>query len=251
VTTEMNSAVRYCETVRGVLSRLELQQIDAAADLLAAALGRGGIIHIFGSGHSSLLAQEMFYRAGGLVAVNPILDSRLGFERGAIESSEFERSGDSVADLAGSAGFRVEDVGIVVSNSGRNALPVEMAERMRAAGLKVIALTNLAQSSAATSRHSSGKRLFELADVILDNHCPVGDAAVKVPGISSPMGPVSTIAGAVLLHSVFLQAAELMAAQGKSPPVFPSANVGSGSLQALRRMVKPFEGRIRWYRPAS
>jgi uncharacterized phosphosugar-binding protein len=247
----MNSAVRYCETVRGVLSRLELQQIDAAADLLAAALGRGGIIHIFGSGHSSLLAQEMFYRAGGLVAVNPILDSRLGFERGAIESSEFERSGDSVADLAASAGFRVGDVGIVVSNSGRNALPVEMAERMRAAGLKVIALTNLAQSSAATSRHSSGKRLFELADVILDNHCPVGDAAVKVPGIIRPMGPVSTIAGATLLHSVFLQAAELMAAQGKSAPVFPSANLGSGSLQVLRGLVKPFEGRIRWYRPAS
>lgn len=245
----MNSAIRFGESVRDVLSRLDPQQIDAAADLLATALGRGGIVHIVGSGHSSLLAQEIFFRAGGLVAVNPILDSRLGFEQGAIESSEFERSEDSAAGLAGSAGFRAGDAGIVVSNSGRNALPVEMALRMRAAGLKVIVLTNLAQSIVASSRHSSGKRLFELADVILDNHCPVGDAAVKVPGISHPMGPISTIAGAVLLHSVFLGAAELMAAHGKSAPVFTSVNVGSGSLEELRGMVKPFEGRIRWYRP--
>ncbi|MGH9617108.1 MAG: sugar isomerase domain-containing protein, partial [Acidobacteriaceae bacterium] len=168
------SAEQYLQAVRSVLGELELQQVLSAAALVAASLRSGGLIQMFGSGHSLLLAVEVFFRAGGLVAVNPILDRRLQFEGGVIESTEFERTSGAARELARAAGFRAGDVGIVASNSGRNVLPVEIAFQMRAAGMKAIALTNLKQSNAGKSLHVSGKRLFEVVDAVLDNHCPVG-----------------------------------------------------------------------------
>jgi uncharacterized phosphosugar-binding protein len=234
--------------VRDALAELDEQQVIRAAEFVADALRHEGIVHIFGAGHSALLAQEVFFRAGGLVAVRPILDRRIQFADGAIESTEFERQPGAAEELAVAAGFRPVDVGIVISNSGRNVLPVQMALEMRSAGMKVIALTNLAQSEAGKSLHRSGKRLFECADAVLDNHCPTGDAAFSIRGTKHSMGPVSTIAGAALLHAVFLEAATQLAAEGKPPAIFQSANVGDGSLERLRLLVAPYEGRIEYYR---
>jgi uncharacterized phosphosugar-binding protein len=183
--------------------------------------------------------------------VNPILDQRLQFEGGVIESTEFERTTGAAKELARAAGFRDGDVGIVVSNSGRNALPVEIAVRMLSAGMKIIALTNLSQSKSGKSLHTSGKKLFEIADVVLDNHCPSGDAAVSIPGIPARMGPVSTIAGSALLHSVFIEAAAQLASEGRAPDVFESVNVGAGSLDGLRSLVARYQDRIRFYRISS
>lgn len=206
-------------------------------------------MHAFGTGHSSLLAQELFYRAGGLVAINPILDPRLGFERGAIESTEFERDLNAAGDLAATVGFRSGDAGIVISNSGRNALPVEMALRMKTAGMAVIALTNLEQSKASSSHHPSAKRLFEIADVVLDNHCPPGDAAIEIAGIPHPLGPVSTIVGAAILHAVIIEAASRLAEKNTPPATFVSANTGSVTTEDLRFLTAPFQDRIKYYRP--
>lgn len=247
----MDSAAAYLEAARSALSRVETDQIIESANAVAVSLEAGGIVHLFGTGHSSLLAQEVFYRAGGLVAINPILDPRLGFERGVIESTEFERSMDAARELAGTTSFRNRDIGVVISNSGRNTLPIEMALKMRAAGLRVIALTNLEHSQTLSSRHPSGHRLFEVADFVLDNHCPQGDAAVTVSGIPHAMGPVSTIVGAAILHAMFLQAAEQMAARGKPPETFVSANVGEVSLDFLRALVAPYQDRIPYYRPTG
>lgn len=245
------SAEQYLDSVRGVLQELELQQILSAAALVATSLRSGGLIHMFGSGHSLLLAVEAFFRAGGLVAVNPILDRRLQFDGGVIESTEFERTLGAAQELARDAGFRDGDVGIIASNSGRNVLPVEIAFEMRSAGMKVIALTNLAQSKADKSFHASGKRLFEVADAVLDNHCPAGDAAVAVRGIRARMGPVSTIAGSTLLHAVFVEAAAQLAEQGNAPDVFQSVNVGAGGLEELRALVASYADRIKFYRTSS
>lgn len=242
------SAEQYLASVRGVLGALQLEQIVAGASLVAASLRNDCLIHMFGSGHSLLLAIEVFFRAGGLVAVNPILDRRLQFDGGVIESTEFERTSGAAQELARTAGFRAGDVGIIVSNSGRNALPVEIAFQMRFAGMKVIALTNLKQSKGGKSLHASGKRLFEIADAVLDNHCPVGDAAVEVDGIAARMGPVSTIAGSALLHSVFVEAAAQLASEGRAPDVFRSVNVGDGALDELRSLVSRYQDRIRYYR---
>ena len=239
---------RYLSIAESVLNRIDRDSISRAAEGVAEAIGRGGVVYLFGSGHSSLLAQEVFYRAGGLVAINPLLDPRLGFEKGAVESTEFERSLEGADELAGKAGFQAGDAGIVISNSGRNALPVEMALRMKQAGMKVIALTNLAQSRSAESRHPSGKRLFEAADEILDNHCPAGDAAVRIPEVPHALGPLSTVVGAAILHLVLLDAAAALVRKGITPAVLSSGNVGSVGPSSLRQQVSPYAGRIRYYR---
>lgn len=244
----MDAANRFLNAVRTALYRIELPPVRAAAQIVSAALEAGGVVHTFGTGHSSLLAQELFYRAGGLVAINPILDPRLGFECGAFESTAFERTTEGADELSEKAGFRAGDAGVIISNSGANALPVEMAIRMKAAGLKVIVLTNVAQSRATTSRHGSGKRLFELADVVLDNHAPVGDAAVDVEGLQVRLGPLSTIVGASILHAVIVEAAEMLAAKGKPPAAFASANAGEVTTDALRRRAEAYQERIRYFR---
>ncbi len=238
----MDAATRYLASVHRVLDEISLDQIRGAAELIAGALRSNGIIHVFGSGHSAMLAQEVFFRAGGLVAVSPILDSRLGFTSGVLASTEFERRAESAELLTRKASFLSDDVGIVISNSGRNTLPIEVAVRMKSAGMKVIALTNLEQSQRAKSRHPSGMRLFEVADAVLDNHCPPGDAAVVIEGISTALGPVSTIAGAALLHSTFLKTAELLAREGKPPDVFASANLESVTIDDLKRLMARLPG---------
>jgi uncharacterized phosphosugar-binding protein len=243
-----NSAERYLASVRKILDQISLEQIGQAAEVLAGALRNNEIIHVFGAGHSSLLAQEVFFRAGGLVAVSPILSARLGFEGGVLESTDFERRAESADVLIGDGDFHRGDAGIVISNSGRNALPVEIALRMKAAGMKVIALTNVAQSRQSNSHHSSGKRLFEVADVVLDNRCPPGDAAVTIEGISAALGAVSTIAGAALLHTTFLETAERLAREGSPPDAFVSVNLGSRSTEELKKLMAPYQQRIRYYR---
>lgn len=250
-TSPRSPAFTYLDAVDNALRRIDMHQILQAAGIVSASLEVGGVVHAFGSGHSSLLAQEVFFRAGGLVGVNPILDPRLSFKQGVIESTEFERTLEAAQELVQRAGFRNRDAGIVISNSGCNALPVEMALQMKAAGLKVIALTNLEQSQGSPSRHPSHKRLFEIADCLLDNHCPPGDAAVSVSGISHAMGPLSTIIGATILHAMFLEAAEQLTSRGKLPATFVSVNVGEGSLDRLREVIAPYQDRIRYYRPGG
>ena len=242
---------QYFAAIRSLLDAIDLAQIRAAGTLIATALESGGIIHTFGSGHSWLLAQEVFHRAGGLVAVNPLLDPRLGFSQGVIEGTAFERKLDAADELASAAGFAAGDIGIVISNSGRNALPIELALRMKAAGMKVIALTSLDHSRSTASRHPAGRRLFEVADQVLDNHCPPGDAAIHIAGMPVAMGPLSTLAGAALLHATMIEAAQQLAVRGKPPSVFISANVGQSPVEDLRAQLALYARRIRYYRPGG
>ncbi|MGH9542851.1 MAG: sugar isomerase domain-containing protein [Terriglobales bacterium] len=244
----MKAGLQYLEALREALAQLEGAALEAAKAAVRAALESGGVLHAFGCGHSALLVQEIFYRAGGLVAVNPILDCRLGFEPGALASSAFERGIEGAGELASRADFRGGDAGLVISNSGRNGLPVEIALRMKAAGVKVIALTNVRQSRKAASRHPSGQRLFEVADIVLDNGVPAGDAALRIAGIAAPMGPFSTVLGAALLHVLLIEVAAEMAAAGQAPAVFPSANVEGVTLEDIRALMAPWANRIRYYR---
>lgn len=244
----LSPSLVYLGAAQSLLRRIDRDSVMRAANVVAAAIGSGGIVHLFGSGHSSLLAQEVFYRAGGLVGINPVLDPRLGFEKGAVESTEFERSLEGAEELAEKAGFQAGDAGIVISNSGRNGLPVEIALRMKQSGMKVIALTNLEQSRSATSRHPSGKRLFEASDVILDNHCPAGDAAVSIPGVPHAIGPLSTLVGAAILHTVLLEAAASLVRKGSSVAVLASANVGDVTPSDVRQQLSSYAARIRYYR---
>jgi uncharacterized phosphosugar-binding protein len=140
---------------------------------------------------------------------------------------------------------RPEEIIIILSNSGRNAVPIEMAIQARKRGLKVVAITSLDFSRSVPSRHSSGKRLYELADVVIDNKVPVGDAAIGIEGIPQKMGPISTIINAVLMHAIIMRACQLMLEKGATPPVWMSANLEGGDEYNLQYTSK-YKNRVKY-----
>jgi uncharacterized phosphosugar-binding protein len=193
-----------------------------------------------------MIAEEAFYRAGGLTAVNPILDERLAFFHGALESTRAEREEGYARALLSREQIAPEDTAILISNSGRNSAPVEMALEMKLRGIETIAITNVTQSARATSRHSSGKRLFEVADIVIDTCLGEGDAVLKLHGVAQPVGPSSTVAGAAVMNSIMIEAAAELVRMGKQAPVFPSANLASTTEETLSALFRPYRDRIRY-----
>jgi uncharacterized phosphosugar-binding protein len=239
----------YVNGLQAVLERIKREQagrIRQSGQLVAAALSAGGVIHTFGTGHAHLIADEAFYRAGGIAAINPILDERLIFLKGALESTRAEREEGLARKLIEREDVRAQDAAIIISNSGRNAVPVELTLEMKARGVKVIAITNIEQSRASTPRHASGKRLYELADVAIDNCVPPGDAMLSLPGMDTKIGPASTVAGAAIINSIIIEAVGELLQRGALVPVLPSANVEGVSDQTLRDILSPYKGRIKY-----
>ncbi len=241
--------LEYIEGLQRVLERIGAEQantIGRAGLIVADSLSAGGIIHTFGTGHSHLIADEAFFRAGGIAAVNPILHERLIFLKGALESTRTEQETGFARRLLSEEDVRDADTGIVISNSGRNAAPIEMALEMKALGLRVIAITNVEQSSHSTPRHPSGKRLYELADVVIDNCVPAGDALLELPGLDSRIGPSSTVAGAAIINSIIIEAVSELLRRGEPVPVLPSANTEGVSEQTLTDLLSSYRSRIRY-----
>ena len=222
------AADRYLRSALATLERARASQAEVVASAgawVGEAVAGGHVLAVTGSGHSHMLAEEVFYRAGGLVAVLPILDPALMLHDAAVSSSRIER-------LPGVAEVRLEaarigrgDVLVVASNSGRNAYPVEAAIVGRRLGARVVALTSLPHARSVTSRHASGQRLFEVADLVLDTGVPAGDAALDLDGLTTPVGALSTVVAAALLEAVVVAAIEWLLAHGHTPEVFRSANV--------------------------
>jgi uncharacterized phosphosugar-binding protein len=240
----------YLEGLRAILDRIERAQaanIEQAGRLIANALAVDGVVHTFGTGHSHLIAEEAFFRAGGLVAVNPILDERLIFLEGALESTRAERESGLAGRLIEREQVRPEDAAIIISNSGRNAAPVEMAMEMKARGVKVVAITNLRQSHDAAPRHPSGKRLFELADVTIDNCAPPGDALLSLPGLDSRSGATSTVAGAAIINSIMIEAVTELLRRGERVAILQSANLEGVTEEMLSQLLRPYRTRIRYF----
>ena len=218
--------------------------IATAGALIAETVRSGGVVHTFGTGHSHLLAEEPFYRAGGLAPVNPIQDDRITLSRSALASTAAERQAGLAAEILARYDVRDGDAAIVISNSGRNAAPVEAACWFSERGIPVIALTSLTHSRSVEPRNRAGKRLCDVVDVVLDNCGVPGDAAVAVAGLAQPMGPTSTAVGSALLHAVFIAAAEQLAAAGVPPVVFPSANADAAQTADLEAAVRAVASRI-------
>ncbi|MCX7299462.1 MAG: SIS domain-containing protein [Rhodobacterales bacterium] len=206
--------------------------LDAARDAVADALRNDGLIHVAGSGHSHLLAEEVFYRAGGIAAAQAILDEDLMLHRGAERSTLIEREPGQAARVLSHYTVTPGDVVIIASNSGRNAYPIELALLAKEAGATTIALTSLTHAQHITSRHPSGKRLFELTDVVLDNGGAYGDGSLAIPGLAAKMGPTSTIIGVYLLNTVMAEAVALLAAEGIAVDIYQSANTDQGDSAA-------------------
>lgn len=200
------------------------QAIEAAARLVADGFLAEKRFFVSGSGHSHMLAEELYGRAGGLAFVTPILTSELTLTEHPTKSSHLERLSGYAAILGELYGISEGDVVLIASNSGRNAYPVELALYAREHGAKVIAVTSVAHSAASPSRAPCGKRLMELADVVIDNCGVLGDACLTVEGVSSPMMATSTITAALIAQALSVLTAQYIRAAGAQVPVFSSFN---------------------------
>jgi uncharacterized phosphosugar-binding protein len=222
----------------------QLGPIREAGRLVADVLRADRLVHVFGTGHSHMLAEEGLYRAGGLAPVNAILESGLMLHEGAAVSTRLEKLPGYSPIVADKYGFEEGDLLIVISNSGVNAAPVEIALLAREAGLKVLAICSVAYSKSVEPRRGVSARLYEIADLTLDNLGEPGDAVVEVDGTGLKVGPTSTVIGAALLNAVFVEATCTLAAEGVDPPVYRSSNM-PGASEHNRRLVERFKARIR------
>jgi uncharacterized phosphosugar-binding protein len=218
--------------------------LDAARDAVVAALAADRLIHVGGSGHSHLLAEEVFYRAGGIAAAQALLDPDLMLHKGAHRSTLIEREEGRAAKVLSNYTIRPGDVVFIASNSGRNAYPIELALLARELGATTIALTSLSHARQVSSRHKSGKLLFEVADLVIDNRGEYGDAALAIPARNVRMGPTSTLAGVFILNTILAEAVAALAAKGIEPDVYQSANV-QGLEGDPEAMVRRWQPRVR------
>lgn len=228
---------RYLRTLAAIVETLETRaypRIEAAAELVADALQHGGTLHAFGSGHSHLLAEELYYRAGGLVRVRPILFEGLMLHASAPLSTALERLPGLASAILEDHHVSAGDVLLIASNSGSNAVVVEMARAAAGRGVRTIAITSLAHATSDAIREETDARLHDLVDVVIDNGGVVGDAAVEVEGVDSRVGPTSTVAGAAAANAIVAEAVERMARRGLAPDVFTSSNVAGGDARNER-----------------
>ncbi|MBQ8210253.1 MAG: SIS domain-containing protein [Clostridia bacterium] len=224
----MKKYIEYIENVKSIIEKIDGKNIEKAAEITAQTLIKGKRIYLFGTGHSHMLAEELFYRAGGLVNIQPILIDELMLHISASASTLAERKEGMAEKIFNDYSMSADDTVIIISNSGRNGVIVDMAMLCREKGLNVIALTNLSHSLSGASRHKSGKRLCEIAHIVLDNGGCVGDACIDVDGIEGKICPTSTVCGALILNAVVAQAVDICAKQGFKPDHFASSNIDGG-----------------------
>lgn len=225
----------FSREVRSRLERLDditaQGGLDAAIEIFVTTLQRGGVIHSFGTGHSEGFAMEISGRAGGFIPTHQLSlrDLVLLGDRdvSAMGTPEFERDSTVADELYELFDIRPDDCFIIASNSGANGSTVGLALRAKAAGLPVIAVTSLDHSQRVTSKHTSGQRLFEVADVVIDNLAPFGDTTLEVTdGISA--GAVSSLTAAYIAQLLTLGTAARLADEGERPPMYISANIPGG-----------------------
>jgi uncharacterized phosphosugar-binding protein len=226
-------ADQFFDAAIGLLQRVrdeESEAITAAGTLLADTVAAGGRLFAFGAGHSSLAAQDIVYRAGGLALMNllavpgvvgvDVIPATLG--------SALERVDGLAAAVLETSPLRAGDALVIISLSGRNALPVEMALNARTLGVKVIGVTSVAYASETKSRHVSGTYLKDHCDIVLDSKIAIGDAELTLDTIPAPFAPASTVVTTALLQAVMATAAATLADRGIEPPLLRSGNVDGG-----------------------
>jgi uncharacterized phosphosugar-binding protein len=236
----LNLVIELMEKVRDTQG----QAIEQAAQVIAAAILADHLVYVFGASHAGILAQELFYRAGGLVPVNPILPPGLTTDvRPITLTSKLERLPGFGTQIIAESPLTTGDVLIVHSVSGRNAVSVEVAQAGKQRQAYIIALTSLAYSSAVQPRQAGMPRLYEVADLVLDDCAPIGDALVPLEGCLQNVGPSSTVTGAVILNTVIARSAEIILDRSGDPPVFMSANLDGGD-EHNQRWLDHYRGRL-------
>ena len=233
----------YLKGIFGLLTKISETQgekLSRASEMVSEVIKNDGIIYIFGCGHSHLLGLDCFYRAGGLANVSAMLDTDLMLHNGAAKSSKMEKMSGIAEAVFERYCIKENDLLIIVSTSGKNAVPVEMAQTATKNGIKSIAV--------ASSEYFSDKKdcpmLYECADMYIDNCVPHGDAFVDIEGAETKMGSLSTIAGSYILNTVLMEGAEAAGKCGKRPPVYMSGNVDGGA-EFNQSLIKKYLPRIK------
>lgn len=237
---------QYALKIKEIIELVEEEQtksIKEAAMLIAKSIKQDGLLHLFGCGHSHILVEEVFYRAGGLVPINPIFETSTMLHEGAVKSSKIERMQGYAVHILNNYTFKEGEVLILISNSGINCLPIEMAIEAKKKGLKIIALTSSSYLEH-ESRHPSGKKLYDLADIVIDTMLPYGDALVEVPDTQLKMSPGSTVIGAFLINMLMARVVEELQKLKVDPPIFVSGNV-EGGMEYNQKYLEKYQGRIK------
>ncbi|MBR0473377.1 MAG: SIS domain-containing protein [Erysipelotrichaceae bacterium] len=235
----MNTEFEYMNTLTSILDEVyetNKDKIHELAEKFAENIMEDRMIHTFGTGHSHMIGIELFARAGGLGNVDALLDPDVLTSNGAQRSGALEKL-PGVADIVyDNYNIQPGDIMIVISNSGRNSMPIEMAMRCKKEGVFVVAVTSLKQSEKMISRHPSGKRLFEVADVVLDNCAPSGDGCLNINGYIT--GAVSSIASMFMLNTITSEAIKIVTDKGFKPYIFQSQNVDGFDNDAIYEHYK-------------
>ncbi len=248
----MDNLKNYAEISTGVIHRIleeEAQQIDQAAEAIAPRIAEDRLLYVFGpGGHSTMAGEELFYRAGGLAAVSPILDAGVSLQSGAWKTTFIERVEGNSRGLITYYGIGEGDVIIINNAAGVNSMTIEAAEVCRSRGVFVIGVCakefadNIPHGHPA--RHNSNKNLYELADVAIDIKAPLGDAVIEIEGVDQKIAPVSTMAISFTLHSIVIRTIEKLVKLGATVPVWRSANIPGGD-EANKKYLDKYMGRVR------
>jgi uncharacterized phosphosugar-binding protein len=234
--------MEYIDKCSAILECIRKQQaaVEEAARWFADSILCGRMVHVFGSGHSRIMVEEMWPRYGSFPGFNPIVELSLTYHNNVVGPNG-QRQAMFLENVSGLAerilrNFRLDpaDTALVVSSSGTNVVPVEMAEQFRIKGMRVVALVTAAHSSASKSKRADGKKLTDFADLVLDTGAPVGDAMVKVKGLETPVSPGSTVGGVLLINCIKAEVARILTAAGKPPYVLSApAVVGEEKARSL------------------
>jgi uncharacterized phosphosugar-binding protein len=229
---DMDAIRAYFDNLRDIIDKVIDTQAEAlhkGARILSQAALKGNNLFAFGCSHAGLLALELYYRTGGMALINPVRAPGLNLDVDpATMTSQMERLPDYGRMIIDAQPIENGDVIIIHSVSGRNTVTVDAALREKEKGATVIALTNMETTRQVKSRHPSGKNLYEVADLVLDNCGCLGDAALDIPGVPEKVAPTSTAVGAAMLNAMMAQTVALMTEAGAVPPVFVSANLDRG-----------------------
>lgn len=226
ITDFLDHASALVDTVRR-----QREPIARAAARFAEAILAGRMVHVFGSGHSRIMVEEMWPRYGSFPGFNPIVELSLSFHN-LVVGANGQRQAMFLENVSGLAGrilrnydLSEQDAALVVSSSGCNVVPIEMAEGFKARGVMVVALVSQAHADASVSKRPDGLKLQDFADIVLDTGAPVGDAMVKIPGLDTPVAPGSTIGGCLLVNAIKAEVARLLTEAGQPPKVLSAAAV--------------------------
>lgn len=238
----MNLTEEYLLKTESILETIRLQQnhLRKAAEWFAASILAGRVVHVFGSGHSRIMVEEMWPRYGSFAGFNPIVELSLTYHNNVVgtngqrQAMFLENVSGLAARILRNFGLDKRDTAFIISSSGCNVVPVEMAELFQQQGIKVVALVTSQHMHGSTSKRKDGKKLADFADLVLDTGAPLGDSMITVDGLETPVSPGSTVGGAVIVNCIKAELARLLTEAGQPPFVLTAgAVVGQEKATAL------------------